>query len=492
MLRRLLIGAVVLAALAAGAIYWFFSGDGVRHALERQATAWLGQPVRIASATAQLFPRVAIQLTNVRVGNPVRLALADVEVSTGLRALLSRRVEEAELILSDSRLDLPLPFTVPTSSTNDAAASSSWFTVESIRAITLRNVRVTSRGREVLVSGESSLAGNRLQLTEFSARSGETAVDASGIVELSPTFNAKLQATANRLDFDDLMALVDAFTPTQPTRRAGALVPGRLEARLSAARGRAAGLELGQLAAMLVARGNRVTLSPASFEMFGGRYEGALEVDLGERLSVSLTSRINDIDVAQLAAFGGVAGAMSGRLSGNGRFAGRGRDFGAVLSGANGSGTATITDGTIRRLELVRTAVLFFGRPAADAPASSGERFSRIAASFQLARQVFTTDSLTMESPDVNVAASGTLTIPTKALDGRANLLLSEALTTQAGTDLVRFTREGNRVVLPATLGGTLDRPRVTIDAAAAVQRGLRNEMQRRLKGVFDRLRPPQ
>jgi uncharacterized protein involved in outer membrane biogenesis len=491
-LRRLLIGVVVLAALAAGAIYWFFSGDGVRHALERQATAWLGQPVRIARATAQLFPRVAIQLTNVRVGNPVRLALADVEVSTGLRALLSRRVEEAELILSDSRLDLPLAFTIPTSSTTEPAASSSWFTVESIRAITLRNIRVTSRGREILVSGESSLAGNRLQLTEFSARSGETAVEASGTVELSPTFNAKLQAAANRLDFDDLMALVDAFTPAQPTRRAGALVPGRLEARLSAARGRAAGVELGQLAATLVARGNRVTLSPASFEMFGGRYEGTLEVDLGERLSVALTSRINDIDVAQLAAFGGVGGAMSGRLSGNGRFAGRGRDFAAVLAGANGSGTATITDGTIRRLELVRTAVLFFGRPASDAPASSGERFSRIAASFQLARQVFTTDSLTMESPDVDVGASGTLTIPTKALDGRANLLLSEALTAQAGTDLVRFTREGNRVVLPAVLGGTLDRPRVTIDAAAAVQRGLRNEMQRRLKGVFDRLRPPQ
>jgi len=29
------------------------------------------------------------------------------------------------------------------------------------------------------------------------------------------------------------------------------------------------------------------------------------------------------------------------------------------------------------------------------------------------------------------------------------------------------------------------------IDAAAAVKRGLRNEAERRLKGLFDRLRPP-
>jgi hypothetical protein len=69
--------------------------------------------------------------------------------------------------------------------------------------------------------------------------------------------------------------------------------------------------------------------------------------------------------------------------------------------------------------------------------------------------------------------------------------MLSEALSAQAGTDLVRFTREGNRVVLPALVGGTLGSPRVTIDAAAAAKRGLENEVQRRLKGLFDRIKPP-
>ena len=492
MLRRLLIFTLAVFALAAGAVYWFFSGDGVRRALERQATAWLGQPVRIANASAQIFPRIAVQLRDVRIGNPARVSLADVEVSTGLRALFGRRVEDAEIILSDSRLDLPLPFSLPTTTSATASSTSSAaFTVASIRAITLEDIRVASRGREILVSAESSLSGNRLELTRFFARSGETAVEASGTVELAPAIHAKLRASANRLDFDDLLALVDAFTPPQPTRRGGTLLPGRLDAQLRAARGTAAGVQLGNLAATLTARGNRVTLSPASFELFGGRYEGTLDADLGDRLTVALISRMTGLDVAELAAFGGVAGTITGRLSGDGRFTGRGRDFAAVLAAASGSGRATITDGTMRRLELVRTVVLFFGRPATDAPASAGERFSRMAATFQLARQVLTSDSLTMESPDVNLAGSGTLTIPTKALDGRANLLLSEELTAQAGTDLVRFTREGNRVVLPAIVGGTLDRPRVTIDAVAAARRGIRNEVERRLKGLFDRLKPP-
>ena len=72
MLRRiaLAVTGLILAAVlvAAGALYYFMSGDGVRQALERQATAWLGQPVRIASASAQILPRPAIALGDVRVG----------------------------------------------------------------------------------------------------------------------------------------------------------------------------------------------------------------------------------------------------------------------------------------------------------------------------------------------------------------------------------------------------------------------------------------
>ena len=45
-------------------------------------------------------------------------------------------------------------------------------------------------------------------------------------------------------------------------------------------------------------------------------------------------------------------------------------------------------------------------------------------------------------------------------------------------------------MLLPATIAGTLDAPRVSIDTGAAVQRGLRNEVQRRLKGILGGLAP--
>jgi uncharacterized protein involved in outer membrane biogenesis len=486
---------VVLLGAAAAAVYWFLSGDGVRRAIEQQATAWLGQPVRIASATAQVFPRVAIQLRDVKLGEPVRVTLADVEVSTGLRALLSRRVEDGELIVSDSRVDLPLPFAIPDSKSAAPAGeqTSSGMTVASIRAIRLNNVRVVSRQREIVVSASSSIVGSRLNLASFTARSGGTSLTASGIVDLEPGLDAKLQASANDLDLDDLLALADAFTPPpQPaSRRGGPLVAGRISAKLTADKGRAAGVELTNLAGTVLAEGNHVTLSPVSFELFGGKYEGAVRANVGRDLALSLTSRLTNLDVAKLAAFGDVADTITGTMSGNGRFTGGGRDMAAALASAAGSGDVEIVKGTIKGLNLVRTVVLYFGRPAADAPASNGERFDRIEAPFTIGRQVVRSDALSMHSPDVDIVASGSLAIPTKALDGKGELLLSEDLTKQAGTDLVRFTREGNRVVLPATIGGTLAQPRVMIDAGAAIQRGLRNEVERRLKGLLDKLKPP-
>lgn len=280
---------VVLAVLGAGGLYWFLSGDGSRAALERQATAWLGQPVHVAAARVAFLPRVAIRLDGVSIGEPVRVTLSEVAVSTGLRALLKRRIADA----------------------------------------------------------------------------------------------------------------------------------------------------------------------------------------------------------AALAAFGGAADTISGTLSGEGTFSGSGGDLAEVLGNAHGSGKAEIVGGTIQRLGLVRTVVLFFGRPAPDAAATT-DAFSRMDLQFSLARQLFTADAFSLRSPDADILGTGALAVPTKALSGRFDLMLSEDLSAQAGTNLARYTREGNRVVLPTTLGGTLEQPRPTIDAAAALKRGLRNAVQERLKGLLGGGRPSQ
>jgi hypothetical protein len=169
----------------------------------------------------------------------------------------------------------------------------------------------------------------------------------------------------------------------------------------------------------------------------------------------------------------------------------RRRDVGSILTAAGGQGTVSIVRGSIRHLDLVRTVVLFFGRPEPGAGRSS-DTFERLDAAFTLARGVVTAQALSLHSEDADIVGGGTLALDDKTLDGRIDISLSEALTKQAGTDLARYTREGKRVVLPATIGGTLEAPRINIDAAAAVQRGLRNELQRRLGDLLDQFKRAQ
>lgn len=496
MFRRFILIAIGVLLVTAIALvitfYRLMSGDAVRLALERQATQWLGQRVTIGAATASIFPRPGLALHDVRAGEPVRLALADLQISTGLKPLWSRRIEGAEIAVSNSRIDMPLPFTLPQTGTERSGSGQGGLQIESIRAIRLQNITTSSRGREITVSADASLSGGRLALQRFTARSGATTLDANGTVQLSPRLDAQVQVNSPHVDVDDLVALADAFAPRTPRRSAPTttLLPGRIVAHVTAETARASGVDVRHFVTTLVAQGNRITLSPVSFELFGGSYRGVLDVDsdVGS-LRATVRAQIDSLDVAQLAAFGGVADTITGRLSGSGTFNGRGATIGDAVAAAAGEGHVTIANGSLKRLGLVRTVVLFFGRPASDAGGST-DKFDRIDASFALLHQVIAASALSLHSPDLDLAGQGTLTIPTKALDGHLDLSASEALSAQAGTDLARFTREGNRIVLPAVIGGTVAAPHVTIDAGAAVRRGLRNEVQRRLKDILGGIVP--
>jgi uncharacterized protein involved in outer membrane biogenesis len=486
----LVIGIAVVALSATALVYWFFSGDGLRRAIEQQATAWLGQPVKVGRASAGIFPRTVIRLGDVRIGEPVRVTLAAVDVSTDFHELLSRRIQDAAVTISNSRIEMPLPFAVPagggdTAATSSTESSSSAVEIVSIRTIALDDIVLVSHGKEVRVSAESSLTGNRLALRRFAVRSDTTTLDAEGEIDLAPSIEVRVEVRANKLDVDELLALADAFTPPQPSRTAGRpSVPAKIAARVSAETATAGGVEVRQFATELNVNGDRVALSPLTFQLFGGRCQGSMNAQLGKTLALTIHSRLEGLDVAQLAAFGGSPDTITGTLTGSGTFSGTGADVADMLKSARGMGAATITDGTIRRLNLVRTVVLFFGRPAADT-AEATDRFERIEASFSLAHRIIRAEVFSMRSRDADIVGSGTLDLASQALDGALELSLSEELSKQAGTDLVRFTREGNRVVLPARIGGTIAAPRMTIDATAAAKRGLRNEALRRLKGIL-------
>jgi hypothetical protein len=111
-----------------------------------------------------------------------------------------------------------------------------------------------------------------------------------------------------------------------------------------------------------------------------------------------------------------------------------------------------------------------------------------MASTLAVGGRMLSTKDLTFASRDVDMTGEGTLSLATQAVDFRTNVILSPELSAQAGRDLYRVAHEGDRVVLPARITGTVASPTVFVDVQAALQRAIRNRAQDELKNLFDSL----
>lgn len=499
--------AALVVALAGGAMWVrsLLDPEHVRQMLERQATAALGQPVGIGRADVSFWPRAGVTLTDLVVGQPAAITLARTEVSTAMRALMNRRIEDAEVLVEDSTLDLPvLLATLHRLSSGGGAPGAGGdgrdeglakgVTLVNVRSLGLRDVRVRAGSREAMFNMESSLDGDRLEIRSASVASDVTSLSASGTIESLAGRKGRLTITAEELDLDGLVVFAQEFAgqavPPGSAGGAGAAPPPAgpmdLTLVLEAARGHVAGVSFEQLAATAAVTAGGVSFDPLSLGVFGGRLEGSMNVNLsGAEPVLAVKGSLAGVDMTRLTEFAGQPGSVTGTLSGSLSATGRGVDPARALALARGQGAATITDGTMKGLQLVRPIVLAFGKPDAAQPVDGGERFSRLSATYSLANGIVTLTDLAFDSRDVELDGAGTLTVEGRALDIRADAKLSKELTAQAGRDLVRYAAEDGQVTLPVTVTGTVEAPHVGVNLGDVAGRAVKNELKRRTESAI-------
>jgi uncharacterized protein involved in outer membrane biogenesis len=517
-MRKIVVAIVVVLAVALlGGLLLVRSlldPEHVRQMLERQATGALGQPVTIGHAEPSWWPRAGVTLTGVVVGRPAAITLARTEVSTAMRALISRRIEDAEVSVHDSDLDLPvvLASLERLSSRGGAQAPdgpaageglAKGVTLVNVRAIDLQNVRIHAGSRSAVVDMKSAVDGDRLDIESAAIESDVTSLKATGAIESLTNRKGRLSITANALDLDGLIVFAQEFARhAMPASGTSAAAPASdtkssldLVLAIEAARGAAASVPFEQLAATANVTPGGVRIEPLTARVFGGGLQGSIHVDLADSApAVAVQGALSAVDMTRLTGFAGQPGSVTGTLNGAFSATGRGTDPAQALARARGQGSAAITDGTVKGLQLVRPIVLAFGKPDAVQPAAGGERFSRLSAAYSLASGVVTLRDLSFESRDVEMDGAGTLVLEQRALDIRANARLSKELTAQAGRDLVRYTVEDGRVTVPVTVTGQVESLQVAVNIAGVAERALTNEVKRRtesaIRDLFKR-RPP-
>jgi uncharacterized protein involved in outer membrane biogenesis len=493
---RVLLGVLVLVlVVGAGLFLWVrsvLSGDAVQRAVAAQLSRALGQPVSIGSIGAGLYPRVTMRLGDVRIGEPARITISRLDVGTDLRALVSRRIEHATAALAGVRIELPLPAFSFGASTDGSAAP---VEIVSIDRIVLSDVEIVSGGRTLQAEAALVPAGDGATIERLSITAADTTLDVTGrILDLNgPT--AELDIEAGTLDFTALLPFVGDFA-RGATRAAEAAADGEaaddrrasgaedrpgllVNASLRADRARFGALALDTLEGRARVTADAVALEPLRFGVFAGTYEGPIQLTLGRTPAFRVSGAVNAIDMSSVMAFAGSPGIMTGRLAGRLDISGRGVSAPEVLSSAAGTARVDITNGSVKGLGLLRSVVVATsmrtGARADFGGASGLEPFERLGTTLAIARGIATTTDLRFESADVFWSASGSVRLDGTAIDLAGPLQLSEALSKEAGRDLLRYTNRDGRVTLPAHVTGSVSNLSVRIDLGDALKRAITN-----------------
>jgi uncharacterized protein involved in outer membrane biogenesis len=510
MAKKILLGAAVLfAAVSLGVFFWaraVFGGDGVRIALAEQLSKALGQPVKVGSVAATIYPRVTVNLGDVTIGEPARIQVKTLHVGADFGALLSRRIEHARLELSGAHVELPLPaFALGSASGSEPSSSKPPVEIVSIDAVVLRDVEIISGGRSLRGDVDVVPEGKGLTVRNVSLTADKARIDVTGRISDLAGPVGELTIKAGALNFDQLLAFANDFVggsgmapgkgaasgAAHPatSRAAPRAAPMNIAVSLDAARATMGALTLEKLSGKARMTAEAMTLEPIAFGVFGGRYDGSLVFMLGTVPEFKLNAALSGVDVAAATAFAGSPGTISGRLTGKLNVAGRGMDASSVMKTARGTARVDIVDGVVKNLGLIRTIVVATSGRADAGGADRGnkdEPFTKLGATLAIANGTATTDDLRFESKDLLLAAGGSVRLDGSVINLPGRVQLSDDLSKQAGRDLVRYTQQGGRVTLPATITGSASAPQVRIDVADMAKRAITNrageEAQKLLK----------
>jgi len=504
MRNKLLMGVAVLIVVAGVLVYLrahsLFSSELVRTSVTAQLSRALGQPVTIGSISATILPRVTMVLSDVRIGNPARVTVATLNVGTSARALLSRRIEQATLSVSGVRIDLPLP-PLFMSADDSPSEDSPAVTIGSIDEVLLHNIEIVSGGRSLRGDARIVSRGGGMRIDAMTVQIDDTSVNVTGDIRNIQGPTGTLALRAQSLDMLALQAFATDFAaaaeiPAASSRPKDAAMD--LQMDITAERATFGTLALEGVRGNARLTDEKLEMTDLGFDVFGGRYTGSITLGLAAAPAFQIKGTLADVSMGALTAWTGAPGTMTGRLAATLDATLTGTSSGAVIASTKGVARINVTEGTVAGLALVRTIVVASSMRAGDSvtPAQAGsEAFTRMGASFTLGGGVARTKDLAFESDDVSLDAAGQIGLDGSNINLAGRVRLSEALTQQAGRDLVRYTQEGGRVTVPVSISGSAGDLNVRLETVDLLRRALTNKaleeageaLRRGIGGLFNR-----
>lgn len=271
-----------------------------------------------------------------------------------------------------------------------------------------------------------------------------------------------------------------------------------LEAKGSFKLGRAelAGLAFDNIAVGLVSANDKLRLHPISADLFGGNYQGDVQVDASGKLPVlSVNERVEGVQLKALAQSVFERDDITGSIRGNFTLQGAGKNFAEIRKDLDGNMGFELLDGTWEGTDIwhqLRTArALLKKQPPPEPRQPPRTEFSSVRATGSVTDGIFTNQDLLAELPFLQVTGRGKVDLVTATVDYAMQARVMERPEFVRGAseeELNDFTQ----AVIPLRITGSLASPSVRPDLEAMFEARAKEVVKKKtdeLKGkLLDKL----
>lgn len=249
-----------------------------------------------------------------------------------------------------------------------------------------------------------------------------------------------------------------------------------------------------------------ITLDPASLNLYGGTYKGAIVVDQsgGGSPSFALRGAFNGVDVNQLLSASGQGSSISGQA--NGSLNVRGRNDAsqeATLKSLTGSGAVAVNNGRFTSFDLMKQ-VGVLGK-LLNLPSSSGgggTSFRTLKANLTFDQGRMRTDALQLIMDEMQVSGNGSIGLGTPNpvdydLLGKLSPALSQRLTSASGVGglgaslgqvasaFSGFFYDQNSMVIPLSVSGPIKQPSFGLNSSVLEKQAKKQVTQGLIEGFI-------
>lgn len=469
-LAVIILGVIVLAvAAAAVAIPLLVNVDRYRPEVVREVEAATGKPVAIGRLGLSVFPRVAIQVDDLAIGNPVGFPKGDF-----LKARRVSAVVDAGALLSHrvviERLDVEQPML---SLLQDARGR--W---------NFENPPAASARAKTPATNSGSFALGVIS----EVRVENLDVSAANLVESGKAGAAYFQGHDISATLEDLDLMGFAGSPTTASSGGAfisnsGLVFAAPAGPAPAGQGtlKAASLHFGNLAATSVETKVRlftkqIYLDGLKFNLYNGRAAGDLAFNFaGRNPHYGLSAKIGGVDVAKLLeAFPNDQGKMTGTMDGNMKLEGEVTHSADPLAGMRGTGQVVVKNGRMPSLQLNKNLLGLAKVGGLGGASGDPSSFSSASADLNIANGQISSRKITVLGNGVDADAAGTMAlVGAGKLDyqGVARLNSRQAGVSNLMSVIAGAQESNGQLTFPFTLAGTLANPAFALKSGGAAAR---------------------